>query len=41
MVLLSRGLNQYKLTVFSVIRVLVCDLRVLMLRLILVEQLNH
>jgi hypothetical protein len=31
-VLLSRGSNQYKLAVFSVYRVLVCDLRVLSLR---------
>jgi hypothetical protein len=39
-VLLSGGPN-YKLTVFSVFRVLVCDLRVLSLRLLPAEQLNH
>jgi hypothetical protein len=40
-VLLFGGPNQYKLVVFSVFRVLVCDLRVLSLRFHLVEQLNH
>jgi hypothetical protein len=40
-VLLSGGPNQYKLTVFSVFRVLVYDLRVLSLRLLRAEQLNH
>jgi hypothetical protein len=40
-VLLSKGPNQYKLVVFSVFRVLVCDLRVLSLRLLPAEQLNH
>jgi hypothetical protein len=40
-VLLSRGPNQYKLVVFSAFRVLVCDLRVLSLRLLPAEQLNH
>jgi hypothetical protein len=40
-VLLSRGPNQYKLAVFSVFRVLVCDLRVLSLRFLPAEQLNH
>jgi hypothetical protein len=40
-VLLSRGPNQYKLAVFSVFRVLVCDLRVLSLRFHPTEQLNH
>jgi hypothetical protein len=39
--LLSGGLNQYKLVVFSVFRVLVCDLRVLSLRFHPAEQLNH
>jgi hypothetical protein len=40
-VLLSGGPNQYKLAVFFVFRILVCDLRVLSLRLLRVEQLNH
>jgi hypothetical protein len=40
-VLLSGGPNQYKLVVFSVFRVLVCDLRVLSLRFHPIEQLNH
>jgi hypothetical protein len=40
-VLLSGGPNQYKLIVFSVFRVLVCDLRVLSLRLLPTEQINH
>jgi hypothetical protein len=40
-VLLSGGPNQYKLAVFSMFRVLVCDLRVLSLRLLPTEQLNH
>jgi hypothetical protein len=40
-VLFSGGPNQYKLIVFSVFRVLVCDLRVLSLRFHLTEQLNH
>jgi hypothetical protein len=40
-VLFSGGLNQYKLAVFSVFRILVCDLRVLSLRFRLAEQLNH
>jgi hypothetical protein len=39
--LLSGGPNQYKLAVFSVFRVLVCDLRVLSLRFHPSEQLNH
>jgi hypothetical protein len=40
-VLLSGGPNQYKLAVFSVFRVLVCDLRVLSLTLLSAEQINH
>jgi hypothetical protein len=40
-VLLLGGLDQYKLAMFSVFRVLVCDLRVLSLRFCLAEQLNH
>jgi hypothetical protein len=40
-VLLSRGPNQYKLVVFSVFRVLMCDLRVLSLRFHPTKQLNH
>jgi hypothetical protein len=36
-VLLSGGSNQYKLAVFSVFRVLMCDLRVLSLRLLPIE----
>jgi hypothetical protein len=40
-VLPSGGPNQYKLVVFSVFRVLVCDLRVLSLRHLSAEQLNH
>jgi hypothetical protein len=40
-VLLSGGPNQYKLVVFSVFRILVCDLRVLSLRFHPAEQLNH
>jgi hypothetical protein len=40
-VLLSGGPNQYKLIVFFVFRVLVCDLRVLIFRLLPAEQLNH
>jgi hypothetical protein len=40
-VLLSRGPNQYKLAMFSVFRVLVCDLPVLSLTLHPTEQLNH
>jgi hypothetical protein len=40
-VLLSGGTNKYKLAVFSVFRVLVCDLRVLNLRLLPIEQLNR
>jgi hypothetical protein len=40
-VLFSGGPNQYKLAVFSVFCVLVCDLRVLSLRRLLAEQLNH
>jgi hypothetical protein len=40
-VLLSGGPNQYKLAVFSVFHVLVCDLRVLRLRFLPAEQLNH
>jgi hypothetical protein len=40
-VLLSGGPNQYKLVVFSVFRVLVCDLQVLSLRIHSTEQLNH
>jgi hypothetical protein len=40
-VLLSRGPNQYKLAVFSMLCVLVYDLRVLSLRLHPTEQLNH
>jgi hypothetical protein len=40
-VLLSGGPNQYKLTVFFVFRVLVLDCRVLSLRLLPAEQLNH
>jgi hypothetical protein len=40
-VLLSGGPNQYELVVFSVFRVLVCDLRVLSLGLHPTEQLNH
>jgi hypothetical protein len=40
-VLLSGGPNQYKLAVFSVFRVLVCDLRVLSLRFRPAKQLNH
>jgi hypothetical protein len=35
------GPNQYKLAMSSVFRVLVCDLRVLSLRLLPAEQLNH
>jgi hypothetical protein len=34
-------LNLYKLAVFSMFRVLVCDLRVFSLRLLTAEQLNH
>jgi hypothetical protein len=40
-VLLSGGPNQNKLIVFSVFRVLVCDLRVLSLRLLPTKQINH
>jgi hypothetical protein len=40
-VLLSGGPNQYKFAVFSVFRVLVCDLRVLSLRHHPAKQLNH
>jgi hypothetical protein len=40
-VLHSGGPNQYKLAVFSVFRILVRDLRVLILRLLPAEQLNH
>jgi hypothetical protein len=40
-VLLSRGLNQYKLVVFSAFRVLVCDLQVLSLKFHPAKQLNH
>jgi hypothetical protein len=40
-VLLSGGPNQYKLAVFSVFCVLVCDLRVLSLRFLPTEQLNN
>jgi hypothetical protein len=40
-VLLSGGPNHYKLAVFSVFRVLVCDLRVLSLIFHPAEQLNH
>jgi hypothetical protein len=40
-VLLFGGPNQYKLAMFSMFRVLVCDLRVLSLRLFPAEQLNH
>jgi uncharacterized DUF497 family protein len=40
-VLLSGGTNQYKLVMFSVFCVLVCDLRILSLRLHPTEQLNH
>jgi hypothetical protein len=40
-VLLFGGLNQYKLVVFSVFCVLVCDLLVLSLRLLPAEQINH
>jgi hypothetical protein len=40
-VLLSGGPNQYKLIVFSVFRVLVCDIRVLSLRLLPAEHINH
>jgi hypothetical protein len=38
---LSRGPNQYKLAMFSVFRVLVCDLRALSLRILPAEQINH
>jgi hypothetical protein len=40
-VLLSGGPNQYKPAVFSVFYVLMCDLRVLSLRLLPAKQLNH
>jgi hypothetical protein len=40
-VLLSGGPNQYKLVVFFVFRVLMCDLRVLSLRFCPAEQINH
>jgi hypothetical protein len=40
-VLLSGGLNQYKLAVFSVFCVLMRNLRVLSLRFPLTKQLNH
>jgi hypothetical protein len=40
-VLLFGGPNQYKLAVLSVFRVLMCDLRVLSLRLLTTEQLHH
>jgi hypothetical protein len=40
-VLLSGGPKQYKLALFSVFRVLMRDLRVLSLRLLSAEQLNH
>jgi hypothetical protein len=37
-VLLSESPNQYKLALFSVFRVLVCDLRVLSLRILLANK---
>jgi hypothetical protein len=40
-VLLSGGPNQYKHAVFSVFRVLMCDLRVVSLSLLSAEQINH
>jgi hypothetical protein len=40
-VLLSWGPNQYKLDMFSVFCVLVCNLRVLSLRFHRAKQLNH
>jgi hypothetical protein len=40
-VLLSGGSNHFKLNVFSMFRVLMCDLRVLSLRFLPAEQLNR
>jgi hypothetical protein len=40
-VLLSGGPNLYKLVVFSVFSINVCDLRILSLRFRPIEQLNH